>query len=201
MSDGWRLWSQWVLANAAPFLVVYILIASLGTLLGHDAQGVLAYLVLVAMLVTLQWAVLRRQVSRALWWLLATLVGIPVGAAASIPVLAAMDTAGQEVAGVLVGITLFGGVLGAVQWLVLKRHVRSAAWWIPASAASWLLYVGVDIASRKAGLLLPGYELFGRLGQIEVAMLGYAFLSYGVITGLLLVWLLARRPSVPTVKE
>lgn len=193
MNNGWRLWLQWVLANAAPFLLVYVLIASIGALLGHDAQGVLSYIVLVLTLVMLQWAVLRQKVEGARWWLLVTLLGIPLGAAVGIPVLAMMDVSGQEVLGALVGITLFGSVLGLMQWLVLRRHVRGAGWWILASAASWLLYVVLDISTRKAGLLLPGYELFGNLGQIEVAMLGYAFLSYGVITGLLLVWLLARR--------
>ncbi len=32
---------------------------------------------------------------------------------------------------------LVGGFLGAAQWLVLRRHVLNAVWWIPASMLGW----------------------------------------------------------------
>lgn len=37
----------------------------------------------------------------------------------------------------VLGLTLLAS-MGALQWRILRRHVRHAFWWIPATAASWL---------------------------------------------------------------
>lgn len=38
-------------------------------------------------------------------------------------------------------------LLGAGQWLILRRHARRAAWWIPASALAWALGIAVAIVA------------------------------------------------------
>ena len=99
----------------------------------------------------MQWLVLRRQVLQARWWVLASTVGWSLGWAASEtvywllllwPVLwpiyeavgwvlcgpGMMGPAGDVVVGVAVG---------TMQWLVLRRQVSGAYWWILASAIAW----------------------------------------------------------------
>jgi len=52
---------------------------------------------------------------------------------------------------------LMGAVLGIIlalaQWLVLRKHVRNAWWWLPANSAAWLVgmpvvFAAVDLAQN-----------------------------------------------------
>lgn len=45
------------------------------------------------------------------------------------------------------------GTMGTAQWWVLRRHVTRAALWIPATAAAWLVGLGVFL-----GLAVPWWE-------------------------------------------
>ncbi len=66
----------------------------------------------------------------------------------------------------LVVMMLLGGAMGLVlgvvlaipQWLVLKKHVEGAAWWIPANSLAWLfgmpiIFGGIDLASSVDSVL------------------------------------------------
>jgi hypothetical protein len=87
--------------------------------------------------------------------------------------------------GWLVGLFLLGEVgigasIGVAQWLVLRREVTNAGWWILVSAVAWL--VGWELIA--AGLFLaPGTDLISSL--IVGALMG---LVLGVGQ-----WLLLRR--------
>jgi len=39
--------------------------------------------------------------------------------------------------------------IGTAQWLVLRRHLANAAWWIPANAVAWLLGVSLVIGGMS----------------------------------------------------
>ena len=73
-----------------------------------------------------------------------------------------------------VGVTAGVTVAGALQWLVLRRQVARAGWWVLASTVGWVV-----------GGLVSG---------ITDAAVGWAVLGavYGAITGAVLVWLLRR---------
>ncbi len=110
-----------------------------------------------------QWLVLRRELKRIGWWVAATVAGyasiglLPLIAAAFQPGwlewaftliitgkihwLARVEAtwpAASWPAGAIT-LTLFGTVLGIMQWLVLRGRVRQAAWWIAISTGGWAL--------------------------------------------------------------
>jgi hypothetical protein len=93
-----------------------------------------------------QWLVLRRQVSRAGRWVLASAIGGVVGLAIAVAMILRLNlvdtgflsaSIGDDVvaAAVLGMVTLIGGSLGIAQWLVLRRQVSRSGWWVLASSA------------------------------------------------------------------
>ena len=68
-------------------------------------------------------------------------------------------------------------MLGVLQWLVLRRQVARAGWWVLASTVGWIV-----------GGLVSG---------ITDTAAGWAVLGavYGAITGAVLVWLLRHRAA------
>ncbi len=79
----------------------------------------------------LQWLVLRQQMRRAGWWIAATIAGWLTGWAL---VAFAVPPGASFLAGATVG-----SVTGLAQWLVLRRHMYRAGWWILVSALGWTL--------------------------------------------------------------
>jgi hypothetical protein len=172
---GWRIWFLWLMAGAVGW-GVGVEVGSLGVpgglkslqsspniilagYLGVAAGGILGGV--------LQWLVLRRQITRAGRWVLASL-----GAAAVVGVVIFGVGMVNADVGWVGGAVLFGTVVGALQWLVLRRQVARAGWWVLASTVGWVV-----------GMPLGG--IFGWLA------LGAA---YGAITGTALVWLLRQAP-------
>ena len=72
-----------------------------------------------------------------LWWVLASVVGWGVGGVVLGPVFGVVEPAfGLLVGGAAVG-AIGGAVLGVLQWLVLRRQLARAGWWIVASTVGW----------------------------------------------------------------
>ena len=106
--SGWWIWASSV--GLAIGLVVGVAASAAG---GDDA-AVVSLAVLGASIGIAQWLVLRRQVSRAGWWILVSVVGLAVGLAATIVVFGVGDgNGGGAVTGVLED-AIFGMVIGAV---------------------------------------------------------------------------------------
>ena len=145
---GARLWLEWLAATVAGHLFAIAVVAFYNTFaeLTVAPDGRIAPLALgvgaaleAGTIAIAQWFVLRRVFpSIALQsWLLACAVG---GAVAWI---AGMFVGGvaQEV-GVLADVVatgaVVGGIVGAAEWLVLRRRMRSAGWWVVANAVAWI---------------------------------------------------------------
>ena len=94
----------------------------------------------------------RAQVGWGFWlqWVLATAVGWAVG--------------------VVVGGDLFGAVVGAAQWLVLRRQGARTGWWVLASAVGWF------VAMRVGGFLdeVLDWTLWYVSGVVGGAVVGAA---------------------------
>ena len=113
-----------------------------------------------------QWYVLQQWIPRQKWWVLATATGWVLGSASVI--LISLVIPSSFIRSILIGV-LFGGLFGSIQWLVLRRWVYEANWWILSGL------VGMVIGS-----VLNWIITFPFLGDI----IGLALM------GLPLVWLL-----------
>jgi len=171
---GWRVWFLWLMAGAFGWgqgvywgwfsggepktlqsTPTVILAGYLGVAVGGILMGVL------------QWLVLRRHITRSGRWVLASL-----GAAAVVGVVVfGVGTVDADL-GWVGGVSVFGTVVGVLQWAVLRRQVPRAGWWVLASTAGWV--VGMPLGDINGP---PG------LGAV-----------YGAITGTALVLLLRQRP-------
>src|SRR2546427_8584485 len=94
----------------------------------------------------MQWVVLRGHLSRAGWWILATIagwvLGLPIGGRVASLVNSGIMTAGLGMASI-----------GLMQWVFLRRHVFRAGWGVLGSAAGWLIgvVVGGGVANGVGG--------------------------------------------------
>ncbi len=99
------------------FLMSYVLFPTLGLLTGF-----------------LQYLLLRRYLPRMGGWIAATAGGwlLPFAVIAPLGVLLpSFDV------NVILAAALYGGSIGLIQWLVLRRRVRRAGWWILANVLGW----------------------------------------------------------------
>lgn len=170
---GWRVWFLWLMAGAFGWgQGVYWgwysggapkTLESIPTVI---LAGYLGLVVGVMLIGVLQWLVLWRAMNRAAWWLLASLAATAVVGG----VIFGLGLISADL-GWFGGVSLFGTVVGVLQWAVLRRHVPRASWWVVASTAGW-------------GLGMPIGDIVGppALGAV-----------YGAITGIVLVLLLRQR--------
>ncbi|MBF2073999.1 MAG: hypothetical protein IGS50_09600 [Synechococcales cyanobacterium C42_A2020_086] len=120
-----------------------------------------------------QGSVLRRAIAgisrRA--WVMATVVGAVIAwFLGSLPMLLISFSNGDssraieeppQAIGLLLaaGLGLVAGlILSAAQWLVLRRYVAKAWWWLPANAVAWaagmpLLFAGIDLAQTQGSIV------------------------------------------------
>jgi uncharacterized integral membrane protein len=168
--------------------------AVLGAVLGVIPDAVFGA-VFGTMVGTAQWMVLRKRIHRSGWWVLASAVGWAVGQAVSrVVALFVVDTAGLDVGWAVVGGAMVGAVLGTAQWMVLRKRVHRAGWWVLASAvAVRVAYVGMNGAravARAMGGVVPDSVLGAVLGVMPDTM---GWVVGGTITGYVLIALL-RHP-------
>ena len=132
----------------------------------------------------MQWLVLRRRIAGTGWWVPASTLGFP---AALVTAVGAMRLGGDSVATpILLGV-LFGILSGILPWLVLRRQVARAGWWVPAHLLGSLVGGAMGIVAFL-GVSLIGFY------QFDWAAAGAMFgAGLGAITGITLVWLL-RQP-------
>ncbi len=187
---GWGFWLWWVLASTVglavgkfvPLWVIFVGHGALAYALGGrasalgEAVAVYGLLALIgafggASVGIAQWLVLRRQVARAGWWVLASIVGFAVGSVVRPLIMPDLSRAEPTfvvgIAQVALGGVRDGASMGIAQWLVLRRRVARGGWWVLASTVG---LAGGVLFSVAAGVI------------------------YAPITGGVLVWLL-RQPA------
>ena len=176
---GWRVGLWWTVATAVG--------VSVGMAAGPRMGGVIGP----ACLGLLQWLVLKRHISQASYWILATTLGgvlaLYLGSAAGFFI-------GYGLTGVAAA-AIGGTILGLAQWLVLRRHVSEAGFWILASCvaltvgASWVVDQGIRSTIRS---LDSSPEFIKMLRWAGIGAVSGAI--GGAIKGGILVWLL-RQPK------
>lgn len=188
---GWKLWLQWLLGNAVGLgvgsLIAYIGITFSALTTGGPAvrfTGVLAIAATGALVSSIQWYVMQRHGNWAgEWskWTLLSAAGWSIGGISGSYLLLGL-TSGR--------LSIIAGVFcGIAQWLILRRRVNRAGWWILASAVGWLagtlielLFLGNPDWFSPIGLVVNGFIVGGVSGSIS---------------GVCLVWLLRRSATVP----
>ena len=178
---------KWVLATTLGYAVGFAVVVAVtvAVAMGGAAVGAvfgaLVGAVFGAAVSLLQWfVVLRGEIDKASWWILASTLGGAVGSAVGGAVDGAVDGA--------VGFAVGGAVVGLLQWfVVLRGEVDKASWWILATT------LGGAVVGAAVGT--GGIEADVRnFGLVAVAV-GSAVVGavVGLITGFVLVWLLRHR--------
>jgi hypothetical protein len=196
---GWAFWLQWVLANALAWLVGAALIVPVsytifnlladarimyfsyevassyiyGSMIGGAIYGVL--------IGAMQWFVLHHYIHRLLLsWMVLSILGWALGA--GVLAYGAATFSNDLLAPGVRGVVL-GAIVGALQWLVLRRYAYHAGWWVLMVGIGW-------------GLSSLAYSLFegilgSTLANADPPILGgISGAVFGAITGLVMMWLL-----------
>jgi hypothetical protein len=135
--------------------------------------------------------------SLRLRWILSSAAGLAVGLAAALALGAPIETVvgAMLVTPILTGIV--GAAFGTSQWVLLRRRLENARWWIPASAVG----LGIGLAGGVVLVEQVGRALTG--GQVNVRMFSVpvragSMAVVGLVSGLALGaaqwWVLRRHP-------
>ena len=129
----WALWFYWIMAT------------TLGWLAGTFFQSAIPDIISGVVIAAFQWTVLYKRIQKAWRWAIFSSLGW-IGGYILYVVLFQADMR------FLLG-PLLGGVVGVVQWLLLRKEVDWAGWWIIISIIAW-----------TTGLtLVPGFLTSGAL--------------------------------------
>ena len=178
----WSLALRWVVATTAGWIIGFAICEAVvkpivDTLTHFNSDGAVIGIAIGIG----QALVLKSRISRTRWWILASIIGFGIGKNVSDPVAQAISgPLGSALGGLAIGTSL-----GVVQWLVLRRHIPEARWWILATAIAWAVGWAIiaSVDTEAAGGSTATAYLIGAIGAG----------SAGVITAAALVWLL-RRP-------
>jgi hypothetical protein len=217
---GVGLWLRWVLANSFAETVGLGAAFGIGAILFPylSAPGILTALATVAVAVlagtliegtvvgSAQWLVLRRRLPGMRWraWVLATAAGAFIAWTSGMLPTTLLSAGSDESGGstpsepseamvyalaALMGLVA-GTILGTPQWLVLRRHVRRAAWWIGANALAWV--PGMILAFVAADFI---FSAGSGVATVVLAIVTLAAIGgiVGAIHGLVLIWLVQPR--------
>ena len=173
-----QVWLWWVLASTVGWAVGGPVGVSVGS---PDSLILTGYLAVAGgglVAGGLQSLALRRQVWGSSWWVLVS--HIKASGVAGVVISVVSIIVDPDV-GWVVGVGLFGTVLGTLQWVALRRYVTGAGWWVVASTLGWILGGPATALVGPTGAEHVGWAVHGTV--------------YGVVTGSVLVWLL-RRPML-----
>jgi hypothetical protein len=145
-SVGWDFLLQWVLVStigvAALLALFFAVVMLVGAIVGGEAEDKVPFVPFIGFSFgIMQWLILRRYMPRAGWWVLVSTLGWILG----FGVLALADkfaenlvtSAIQPEVSALVFFLAAGALVGILQWLVLRRHMLQAGWWVLANVVGW----------------------------------------------------------------
>jgi len=162
----------------------------------REGLMVLGLAVCVAALAIAQGLILRPYLHGAGWWGLA--LGVTLWVGSSLTEVIAFINIDLLTAGFVADALLAGGVCGVLQWLILRRQVERAGWWVLAWTVGWvvLFVVAVLVAFAASAIVGGAFDSFANLA------IGYAAggAAMGATTGVVLVWLL-RQPAPVSARE
>jgi len=190
MYTGRGYWLAWFLASVMGFGMGAILGVSFAYgLFDRDpfdaTMGITLGIVMGATGGYMQWVVLRERIAGAGLWVLASALGFGLAMGA----IGAVGSNENYVMTPLLMVAAFFGVgCGIPQWLILRRHVARAGWWLLANL----------LGSLVGAIAIPIAAALGEAGNWGLAVMTFGLVfgaGNGAITGVALVWLLRQSPS------
>ncbi len=183
--SGVALWFWWTVATVLGWALAG---AGVGAVFQQSDATPLQY-VFVPLIALFQWLLLRRHFARASWWLVATAGGTLMAALIYAALLALPESAfGAPTSGLRTGTSdLTDGIaIATAQWLVLRRTVRGASLWLPATISPLALFGWLDYQRGAAAAEL--IDNLSRQDQIGLAAVNTAIIGLfvGVLTGAVL---------------
>jgi hypothetical protein len=189
-ASGCGFWALWVLASALGWTVGFPIADAILSVLGKAvADEIVIWAMFGAAPGILQWLLLRRHLPRAGRWVLAsTLGGALIGVVGSTA--PDVDPAVSSI--------VAGASIGILQWLVLRRHIAYAGWWLLASPVGWAVSaLAIRTAERVGaafGVAERGLRTVVALPMSETVILALVLGAFGavsgVVTGIVLAWLM-----------
>lgn len=185
---GFSSWLAWVAATTLGWVVAEVIYRTLvdAIVVAALVRGGVGVGVFMAVFQAL---VLRRHLRQPAGWILASGIAAVLGPPVATVVIANAYSAfgiGVTLAATMALTSLAVGLFaGAMQWLVLRRPVPRAAWWIPASALA--MGAGMPLAGLVAGAAL---SIIGAItgSNVDLSLYGIAnglagTTTYAAITG------------------
>ncbi len=185
------LWGLWTLATAAgwglagfaglPVGRVMVAEGSVGVIFSVAFNMGLLGALIGALIGVFQWLFLRRRIPLAGWWILATALGWGVGLPAALLI---NLLAGVGLSAFLYGVVV-GGMVGAAQWVLLKRFTTPAGRWVWASVVAFPVGISVSGLVEQVGWFAAAI-LWDRLHWWMAISGGAAGIVVGMWTGITL---------------
>ena len=141
----WALWFYWIIATTMGWLIGVIFFIGIPVIMSGAAIS------------ALQWATLHQRIHKAWRWAIYSLTGWIIGYVFFVVISAATQKIST---GPLIGL-----FVGITQWILLRKEVNWAGWWIIISTLAWT--TGMDIIP---GLLTSG-ALPGALTGLTLVIL------------------------------
>lgn len=118
-------------------------------------------------------------------WTLLSALGLSLGIAAALVLGAPIEAVVGMILVTPVLTGLVGAVLGTSQWIVLRRRIANARWWIPASAIG----LGTGLAAgvvlvEQVGRAVTGGQV--SVGSMDIATRALSMAVVGLVSGLCL---------------
>ena len=184
---GTGFWFSWILASVIGFgvggAIGYAIILGLNTtpvIVGLGFGAVFG-----AAGGTMQWLILRRLITGAGWWVLATSGGFALAGIAALVV--SMNLGANSLVAGIAFVATFGVFGGIMQWLILRRQGVRADQWLLATLLG--LFLGFAMGF-SAIVLSPTFN------ALVMALFGAGFgAGSGAITGAALVRMLRQSDS------
>jgi len=140
----WGLVYYWMMATTSGWVFGWLLLPAIAPVTAGVGASIVQCLVLV------------KRIPRAWRWILATAIGFLAGQILAFPVIPA-DM------GVLSGMVI-GATAGLAQWVLLRREVHWAGWWIAISSLAWS--TSLNLVSGPEPVILPRLVLSGILPSV-----------------------------------
>ena len=139
LSFDWALFYYWLMATTAGWVLGWLLLPTIPVVTAGVGVAVM------------QCFVLFRRVPRPWRWILASAIGWVAGLVIVVPVV-------PPGMGFLSG-AVMGATTGAAQWILLRRQVHWAGWWIVVSSLAWS--AALSLAPDSGSNALPPLVLSG----------------------------------------